>query len=570
MDEAAAETLVEWREWGDDAFEAADARACPVLLSVTAPWCTHCRAMDEETYAEPRVAAHLKEGFVTVRVDADRHPRVRERYNVGGFPATAFLTPEGEVLTAAGYLGLEGFRDILDSVRRTWDAKGAAAGSVPRALGDEPPAGEVTSQVEAHMIDRVTGGFDEEFGGWGESAKFPLPRAVEFAAKRERTRDHATRTLEAIHAHLLDTYDGGFYRYADNRDWSGLHREKLTDENAALVRAFATGYLYTGEDTYREAAAATVDYLTTSLWTDAGERGAFAGSQAGGDYYTLAASEREDADPPTIDRTVFADRNGLAADALLQFHAVTDHEGAARYAERALDTVLADLVDGGEVTHFPPAAADGSAGNGGAGEARGSSGESGDGGDGGEPVESGLLVDHARLLTGLTTAAQVLGDDRWLDAAREVADQMLELQDDTGAFRDGPAEGPGLLDRPLRPLDTNVEAADGLVDLAALTDDDGYREAAADALAAFAGAAGRMGVEVAGYATACARHVNDPLVIETPPAGTDLHRAALRVADHEKVVVPGERENAVARRGETASPPASEPGEIASIVAEID
>jgi hypothetical protein len=547
MDEAAAETLVEWREWGADAFAAADRRGCPVLLAVTAPWCTHCREMDRETYGEPRVAAHLSDGFVPVRVDADRQPRVRERYNVGGFPATAFLTPDGEVLTAAGYLGLEGFRGILDSVRRTWDAKGAAAGSVPRALGDEPPAGEVTSQVEAHMVDRVTGGFDAEFGGWGESAKFPLPRAVEFAAKRERTRDHATRTLEAVHAHLYDTYDGGFYRYADNRDWSGLHREKLLDENAALVRAFATGYLYTGTDTYREAAAGAVDYLTTDLWTDAGDRGAFAGSQAGGDYYTLSASEREEAAPPHVDDTVLADRNGLAADALLHFSAVTDHEGAASHAERALDFVREELVADGVVTHFPPAAA-----------------------DEGERPESGLLVDAANLLTGLTTAAQVLGDDRWVESARAVADEMLDLQDDTGAFRDGPADGPGLLDRPLRPLDTNVEAANALIDLAALTGESRYREAAADALAAFAGAAGRMGVEVAGYATACARHVNDPLVVETPPAGTDLHRAALRVADHEKVVVPDDRDDAVARRGDARSSPATAPGTLADAVADLD
>lgn len=547
MDDAAADTLVDWREWGAEAFAVADRRGCPVLLSVTAPWCTHCREMDAETYSEPRVAAHLSDGFVPVRVDADRQPRVRERYNVGGFPATAFLTPDGEVLTAAGYLGLTGFRDILDSVRRTWDAKGTGAGSIPRALNDEPPAGEVTAQVEAHMVDRVTGGFDGEFGGWGEGAKFPLPRAIEFAAKRERTRDHATRTLEAVHAHLLDTYDGGFYRYADSRDWSGLHREKLLDENAALVRAFATGYLYTGEATYREAAAATVDYLTTDLWTESGDHGAFAGSQAGGGYYTLPASEREDADPPHVDRTVLADRNGLAADALLRFAAVTDHGPAARYAERALETVLTELVEDGEVTHFPPAAADGD-----------------------ERVESGLLVDQARLLTGLTTAAQVRGGGRWLDAAREVADALLDLADDTGAFRDGPAEGPGLLDRPLRPLDTNVEAADALIDLAALTGTDRYREAAADALSAFAGAAGRMGVEVAGYATACARHANDPLVVETPPAGSDLHRAALRLADHEKVVVPSDREDAVARRGTAATDPATDPEALADAVAMLD
>jgi uncharacterized protein YyaL (SSP411 family) len=233
-------TLVDWRPWSRAAFDRAEARTEPVLLSLTAPWCVACAEMDAGTFSEPRLAAHVGEGFVPVRVDADRHPRVRERYNMGGFPSTVFATPAGEVMTGATYLGPDGFRGILDSVRGTWDAKGTDAGQVPRALRDPaPPTGEVTAEIEAHMVEQVAAAFDEEFGGWGQGGKFPLPRTVEFAAKRDR--DRATRTLEAVHAHLHDTYDGGFYRYAENRDWSGLHREKLLDENAALLRAFATG-----------------------------------------------------------------------------------------------------------------------------------------------------------------------------------------------------------------------------------------------------------------------------------------------------------------------------------------
>jgi len=531
-------TLVDWREWGRDAFDHADARTKPILLYLTAPWCVACAEMDATTFSEPRLAAHVGEGFVPVRVDADRHPRVRERYNMGGFPSTVFATPAGEVMTGATYLGPDGFRGILDSVRGSWDAKGTAAGQVPRALQDpDPPAGEVTADIEAHMVEQVGASFDEEFGGWGQGGKFPLPRTVEFAAKRDR--DRAIRTLEAVHAHLHDTYDGGFYRYAENRNWSGLHREKLLDENAAVLRAFVTGYLYTGKDTYRQAAESGADYLTTTLWT--GE--AFAGSQAGGDYYTLEASDREEADPPYVDPTVFADRNGLAADALFRLHAVTDVEAPRRYAERALDHVLETLVDGGTVTHYR---------------------------DGEEVGESGLLVDAARLLAGLTTAAQVTGESRYTDAAREVARGTLDLQASDGAFLDGPATGPGLLDRPLRSLDTNVELADALIDLAFLADEPRYRETAGEALSAFAGAADRMGVEVAAYAAACARHHYDPLVVETPPAGTDLHRAALRVADHEKVVVPGDRETAVVRRGGERSAPAADPAELATRVGETD
>jgi hypothetical protein len=59
-----------------------------------------------------------------------------------------------------------------------------------------------------------------------------------------------------------------------------------------------------------------------------------------------------------------------------------------------------------------------------------------------------------------------------------------------------------------------------------------------------------MGVEVAGYAAVSAR-LRDPqaLVVGTE-AGTDLHRAALRLADHETTVVPDPDGDGIARRRE--------------------
>jgi uncharacterized protein YyaL (SSP411 family) len=355
------------------------------------------------------------------------------------------------------------------------------------------------------MVEQLLGAFDEEFGGWGPDTKFPLPRTVEFALVRAR--DQATRTLEAIQTHLLDTYEGGFYRFATNRDWSDPHREKLLDENAGLVRAFARAYRYTGEESYRDTAAQTVEYLTSTLWTG----DAFAASQVGDDEYAgLGPTEREDADAPHVDETVLADRNGLAAGALLGFHAYTDDERARRYAERALDHVLDDLVDDGVVTHYRTAD---------------------------EVGTTGLLLDQARVLEGLTTGWQVTGE--YGEAARAVADETIDrLRTDTGAFRDGPTEGPGLCDQPLYPLDTNVELADALIDIAALTGEDRYREVAEDAVAAVAGAADRMGVEVAGYAAVASRLLAPRAFRLGTPAGSDLHRAALRIADHEAVVVP--------------------------------
>ncbi len=124
----AGRTHVEWRGWGAAPFEEARSADRPVLLSLTATWCDSCHEMDGETYAEPRIAANINDGFVPVRVDVDRRPRVRERYNMGGFPSTVFCTPDGDVVTGAGYLGPDGMRQVLDSVREVWADRGDDAG----------------------------------------------------------------------------------------------------------------------------------------------------------------------------------------------------------------------------------------------------------------------------------------------------------------------------------------------------------------------------------------------------------------------------------------------------------
>ncbi|THE66679.1 thioredoxin domain-containing protein [Salinadaptatus halalkaliphilus] len=539
-------TRVEWREWGQAAFDEAAAAECPVLLSLTATWCDHCHEMDAETYSEPRIAANVNDSFVPVRVDVDRHPRVRDRYNMGGFPSTVFLAPNGELLTGSGYLGPDGMRQVLDSVRTMWQTKGSGAGRVPRPLReDNPPAGELTDDVEAAMLGQLTESYDEVAGGWGTEPKFPLPDALEFALKRDR--EMALRSFDAVSANLLDEYDGGFYRFATDQDWSGLQYEKLLDSNAALVRAFANAYLHTGSDEYREPAAKTIEFLTTTLWND--DADAFANSQAPGELeaHGIDATDRELADEPPVDDGVFAGPNALAIDGLLTYYGYTDDERARRYAERALETLRTDFLVDGVVAHSQETTL----------------------GPESEPIP--LLSTQARTLEALTTAASTLEPGLLADA-RAVADATVDRLRDERSFLDGPAAGVGLVAQPLRPLDSNVAAAEALADLAVLTGDDEYRTYARETLESFAGASDRFGPQVARYATATSRLLEGPLVIRVGDgAGSDLHRAALRMADHEKVVVPGatdvlSAEQARVERGEFASDVAETPEQLSQRV----
>jgi uncharacterized protein YyaL (SSP411 family) len=546
-------THVEWREWGPAPFEEARAADRPVLLSLTATWCDSCHEMDAETYAEPRIAANVNDGFVPVRVDVDHRPRVRERYNMGGFPSTVFCTPGGELITGATYLGPDGMRQVLDSVRDVWSERGDDAGRIPRALaGDPTPSGPVDERIEAHLAGQLDEKWDPQFAGWGDGAKFPLPRTIEFALKRSR--EQATETLGVIGESLYDDDRGGFFRYAENRDWSDPHREKVLDANAALVRAFASGYLYTGDESLLDPARGTRDFLVDRLWNGT----AFGGSVAPGDEAGSAAADGEDHGgvAPRRDLTAYAGSNALTADAFLTLAAYTDDERSRDYAERVLDALARDFVDeDGTVSHYVAGESDANR-------------DPDTPGDTSDDAPDLLLEDQARVVAAFARARQVLGADALRTAddpvavARSVADRTIEaLQEPDGAFRDGPEVGVGLLAEPLRPLDGAVEIADALLDLAALSDATGaesdaeqYADAARSAVAAFAGAWERIGVQVAGYGSVAARLTRPDLVIAVgDDAGSDLHRAALRVADHETVVVPAAPDVdagvAVVRRG---------------------
>ena len=89
---------IPWLEWGADTFARAAAEQKPVLLAIGAAWCRGTEEMDRVSYRDPAVVQLVTERFIPIRIDADRRPDVSERYTLGGWPTTAFLTPAGEIL----------------------------------------------------------------------------------------------------------------------------------------------------------------------------------------------------------------------------------------------------------------------------------------------------------------------------------------------------------------------------------------------------------------------------------------------------------------------------------------
>src|SRR5438477_11706147 len=128
---------IRWHEWGDDAFEEAKRENKPILLDIGAVWCHWCHVMDRESYDDPEVAQLVNERFVAIKVDRDERPDIDSRYQVavqaisgqGGWPLTAFLTPDGKPFYGGTYFppveqwGRPSFRRVLASIAEAYKSK---------------------------------------------------------------------------------------------------------------------------------------------------------------------------------------------------------------------------------------------------------------------------------------------------------------------------------------------------------------------------------------------------------------------------------------------------------------
>ena len=109
-----------WREWDEKAFQEAQVADKPILLAISAVWCHWCHVMYETSYSDPEVIRMINDRYVPIRVDNDERPDVNRRYNMGGWPTTAFLTPDGEVVHGGTYVPPEAMRSYLTQVDEVW------------------------------------------------------------------------------------------------------------------------------------------------------------------------------------------------------------------------------------------------------------------------------------------------------------------------------------------------------------------------------------------------------------------------------------------------------------------
>ncbi|QDU69626.1 thioredoxin domain-containing protein [Engelhardtia mirabilis] len=443
-----AHNPVDWYPWGAEALERARSENRPIFLSVGYSACHWCHVMEHESFENAELARLMNEHFVNIKVDREERPDVDELYmkavqamtGQGGWPMSVFLTPQlepffgGTYFPPVGRQGMPGFGQILTAIGERWakdpELLRGQGRKMAQMLSQEARAATATSLDEGLLdksLEQLTENFDATWGGFGDAPKFPHAMDIRLLLrhwKRSGSKpalDMARLTLDRMaEGGVYDQLGGGFHRYSTDERWLIPHFEKMLYDNALLIPAYLEAHLICGEGRYARVARECCEWVLREMVTP---EGGFASTQ--------------DADSEGVEGKFFAwtqeqlnevlgpQRGGWAA----AWFGVTpdgnfEHGSSALWRHGAPDEVAREL--GVDVDRLTGAMEGARAELFAAREQRVR-----------PATDDKVLAAWNGLMIGaLARAHQVLGDGRYLTAARNAARYLLEgmRQDDGRLF----------------------------------------------------------------------------------------------------------------------------------------
>ncbi len=526
---------VDWYPWGEEALTRAREEDRPILLSVGYSACHWCHVMERESFEDAETAAFMNEHFVNVKVDREERPDVDALYmeavqamtGQGGWPMTVFLDPEGVPFYGGTYFppqprqGMPSFRQVMEAVdeafRERREEIRERAPDTRARLGAIADVEASDRPLRRESLDEAAEGLrinaDADNGGFGTAPKFPPSSALEFLLARGES-EIVRRTLDAMAAGgIYDQLGGGFARYSVDAVWLVPHFEKMLYDNALLARVYLHGWQRFGRDAYARVCTETLDWALremrgpeggfySALDADSeGEEGRFyvwgleeirdllgdgddviayygvsgQGNFEGRNVLHLAGgldapepdglaearqklfAARAERVRPGLDDKRLASWNALMISALAEAGAVLGQQHYLRAAASCAAFVLDEMRD--DSGRLLRTYKDGRA------------------------HLNAYLEDHAFMVEALLTLYEASFELRWFDAARELADAMIERFGDgeRGGFFSTSSDHEELIARRKdlsdHPIPSgNSSAALGLLRLAALTGEAGYEQ----------------------------------------------------------------------------------------------
>ncbi len=484
--------------------------------------------MDETTYSSEPVIELINERFVPIRVDNDRRPDVNARYNMGGWPTTAILSEDGEIVHGGTYIPPDAMHRLLSQIERFFAepdnrlqlAERVAALKAARNGEIRPvESGPLDRNTTAHVFSSLEERFDADYGGFGDDQKFPQTGTLHFLLDQwSRTHDTRAETMVVktlrgmATGGMYDHVEGGFFRYSTTRDFSVPHFEKMLEDLGGLMLACARAGAAFELDDLSNVAIDVRRYLDGHLWQPKYE--AYGGSQDADEvYFSKDRAGRHSLAPPYVDPTIYTSWNAETARALLLSGPLLSRLGAdaddwTRRGMRVLETLWSRLLDGGLMCRYFD----------------------------GIPHLRGLLGDQVWSASAALAAHAVTGESLWLARAGALiraADALYD--DDEGGYLDRLRDGqePGRLATAAVPFNDNALMAQTLLTFAALTGEEEWDLRARTLMGRFRDDYRRYEVFAAGYGSAALDALDPPvdaIIVGTPAETSGLREAALRAA----------------------------------------
>jgi len=433
-----AHNPVDWYPWGPEALERAKAEQKPIFLSIGYSACHWCHVMEHESFESEHMAGLMNELFVNIKVDREERPDLDEIYmkavmamtGSGGWPMSVFLTPDlepffgGTYFPPFGTAGRPGFADVLTSLAKAWEQDHGKVANQAKRMTDhirKETTADTRGEVDPSVLDRslqmLRESFDPLWGGFGNAPKFPHAMDIRIALRHHlRTGDPfalemATFTLDKMASGgIYDQLGGGFHRYSTDEEWLIPHFEKMLYDNALLVPAYVEAFLVTGNEDYVRIARECLEWVLREMTTP---EGGFASAQD-------ADSEGEEGKffawlPDEIDQVLGKQRGTRARD----WYGVTDegnfeHGTSALWRPETAETLAQRHKLSVEELEAEMA------------EARRELFEARKARVAPGTDDKVLASWNGLMISAFALAGQVLGDERFLDAARKAGRYVLE------------------------------------------------------------------------------------------------------------------------------------------------
>ena len=285
-----AHNPVNWLPYGADAFEKAESRNKPLLISIGYSSCHWCHVMEHESFEDEGIAKLMNDNFVCVKVDREERPDVDQVYmdavqqihGSGGWPLNCFALPNGKPFWGGTYFRPEQWKQLLSTITDLFlnqyaDLKQQASElseGVARQnyiLNDEFER-KVDSTNFISLFESLCNVFDAVKGGMKGAPKFPMPVVLQLLLQysNEQRECDALQMVELTLKQMAcggiyDQAGGGFARYSTDSDWKVPHFEKMLYDNAQLISLYSVAFQVSGNKLYKDIIEQTIEFINREL-----------------------------------------------------------------------------------------------------------------------------------------------------------------------------------------------------------------------------------------------------------------------------------------------------------------